>query len=252
MDWIGDAIMCTVLPHGEHGAIARLLTPDVGLLAGYVKAGRSTKFRAMLLPGNILRTQWRMRVESQLGSFTLDMARSRAASLFSDRRRGAAIAWATALISASVPERQPYPGIYQGLDALLETITHAGDERIWAATLVRFELLVLAELGFGLDLAKCAATGMTENLVFVSPKSARAVSFDAGLPWREKLLQLPPFLLEDSAVTPAWDDIRQGFLLSGYFLDRSVFAERATGAIEARRRLLEALPFAAQPRAAQG
>ncbi len=245
MDWTGDAIMCSVLPHGEHGAIARVLTPDVGLLAGYVKAGRSTKFRAMLLPGNILRTEWRMRVESQLGSFTLDMARSRAASLFSDRKRGAAIAWATALISAAVPERLPYPQIYQGLDALLETIAHSDSDIPWAATLVRFELLVLAELGFGLDLSCCAATGTTDDLIYVSPKSARAVSSHAGSPYREKLLPLPQFLLDGRSAMAGWVDIHQGLQLTGYFLERQLFAEQRSSVLEARQRLIAVLPAAA-------
>lgn len=245
MDWTGDAIMCSVLPHGEHGAIARLLTPDAGLLAGYVKAGRSTKFRAMLMPGNVLRTEWRMRVESQLGSFTLDMARSRAASLFADRKRSAAIAWATALISATVPERQPYPRIYDGLDALLEIIAHADRDAPWAATLVRFELLVLAELGFGLDLSCCAVTGATESLIYVSPKSARAVSAEAGRAWHDRLLALPAFLLDGRSGAASWSDIHQGLRLTGHFLERQLFADQRTQVLEARQRLVAVLPVAA-------
>jgi DNA repair protein RecO (recombination protein O) len=250
MDWTGDAIMCAVMPHGEHGAIARLMTADAGLLSGYVKAGRSTKFRAMLMPGNVLRTEWRMRVESQLGSFSLDLARSRAASLFNNRKRGAAIAWGTALIAVSVPERLPYPRLYDGLDALLETITHADDDLQWLATLVKFELLVLAELGFGLDLSGCVVTGETADLKYVSPKSACAVSAGAGFPYHDKLLPLPAFLIRDDAGPLTWQDVRDGLKLSGYFLDRQLFSDSAARqrgtALEARRRLLEALPAAAQ------
>jgi DNA repair protein RecO (recombination protein O) len=250
MDWIGDAIMCSVQPHGEHGAIARVLTPDAGLLSGYVKAGRSTKFRAMLLPGNILRTEWRMRVESQLGSFTLDMARSRADSLFTDRRRGAGMAWATSLVSTTVPERLPYPRLYAGLDALLETISQPGDDLLWLATLVKFELLVLAELGFGLDLSCCVATGETDDLIYVSPKSACAVSADAGAPYKEKLLALPGFLQEDSRASLDWAAIQAGLQLSGYFIERQLFShqhrQKGASAFEARRRLMEALPVAVQ------
>jgi DNA repair protein RecO (recombination protein O) len=250
MEWTGDAIMCAVMPHGEHGAIARLMTADAGLLSGYVKAGRSTKFRAMLMPGNILHTQWRMRVESQLGSFSLDMARSRAASLFNDRKRGAAIAWATALIAVTVPERLPYPRLYAGLEALLETITHADSDLQWLATLVKFELLVLADLGFGLDLSCCVVTGELHDLAYVSPKSACAVSTGPGLPYKDKLLPLPGFLIRDDTSPLTWQDIQDGLKLSGYFLDRQLFSDPAARqrgtALDARRRLLEALPVAAR------
>jgi DNA repair protein RecO (recombination protein O) len=241
MEWTGDAIMCSALPHGEHGAIARVLTANAGLLAGYVRAGRSTKFRAMLMPGNMLRAEWRMRVESQLGSLTVDLARSRAASFFTNRAAGAAISWATALVSASVPERLPYPHIFAGLEALLETITHAESDLHWAAMLVRYEMLVLAELGFGLDLSSCAATGSLDDLVYVSPKSAQAVSAGAGLPYHEKLLCLPDFLIGRDTL-PTWQDVHHGLRLTGYFLDRHVLVDRAAVVSEGRRHLVALLP----------
>jgi DNA repair protein RecO (recombination protein O) len=243
MNWIGDAILCSVLPHGEHGAIARVLTQDMGILAGYVRAGRSSKFRAMLMPGNALRVDWHLRVESQLGALTVDLARSRAATYFTNRAAGAAMAWATALVAATLPERAPYPNVYDGLDALLETISNADDDILWAAMLVRYELLVLAELGFGLDLASCAATGSVEDLVYVSPKSAQAVSRAAGAPYRDKLLVLPDFLHVPQVPT-TWADIHAGLQLTGYFLERHVLLERAALATEGRKRLIALLPVA--------
>jgi DNA repair protein RecO (recombination protein O) len=241
MNWAGEAILCSVLPHGEHGAIARVLTEDAGLLAGYVRAGRSTKFRAMLMPGNRLRADWHLRVESQLGALTVDLTRSRAASYFINRAAGAAMAWATGLVAASVPERLPYPGIFMALDALLETITHADTDIVWAAMLVRYEMLVLAELGFGLDLASCAATGALDSLVYVSPKSAQAVSRAAGEPFHEKLLPLPAFLLKPD-IAPGWADVYAGLRLTGYFLERHVLVDKAALAAETRQRLVTLLP----------
>jgi DNA repair protein RecO (recombination protein O) len=241
MEWTGEAIMCSVLPHGEHGAIARVMTEHAGMLAGYVRAGRSTKFRAMLMPGNMLRAEWRMRVESQLGSLTVDLARSRAASFFTNRAAGAAMSWATALVSASVPERLPYPKIFAGLDALLTTISHADSDIDWAAMLVRYEMLVLAELGFGLDLSSCAATGSVDDLIYVSPKSAQAVSKPAGAAYKSRLLQLPEFLLQANSA-PSWADVHQGLRLTGYFLERHVLLERAALAAEGRRRMVALLP----------
>ena len=168
-----DAIVCAVRAHGEHGAILRALTERAGLVAGYVRGGRSRRLRPILMPGNLVALDLRARTEDQLGGATVEMIASSRAPLLAEPLAAAAIDWATSLTAAALPESQPYPSLYAALSALLEAIAAAPAARLWAAALARYELLLLAELGFGLSLDECVATGTADDLAFVSPKSGR-------------------------------------------------------------------------------
>lgn len=232
------AIVCAVRAHGEHGAIVRALTPDDGLLAGYVRGGRSRRLRPVLVPGNLVRADFRARTEEQLPALTVELSESRAGML-SEALPTAAIEWATALTAAALPEAQPYPRLHVALDGILAAVTAAPAARGWAAALVRYELLLLTELGFGLDLSACVASGTNNNLAYVSPKSGGAVSRSEGEPYRDKLLPLPGFLLEGGA--GEWADILAGFRLTGYFLERDLLHGRAADVLAARERLVDRL-----------
>lgn len=239
---VTPAIVCAVRHHGEHGAIARLLTPDHGLIAGYVRGGRSRALRPVLLPGNDLKAEFRARTEEQLASLTVELVHSRA-PLLAEPLPAAAIDWACALTAVALPEGQAYAALYQALDGLLGAVEAAPAARGWAAALVRYELLLLAELGFGLDLTRCAATGGRDDLNFVSPRSAAAVSSAGAIGYESRLLPLPPFLLDGGA--GSWADVIDGLRLTGFFLERSVLTERRAGVMAARERLVERLKRAA-------
>ncbi|WP_300115018.1 DNA repair protein RecO [Sphingobium sp.] len=232
------AIVCAVRAHGEHGAIARLLTPDHGLMAGYVRGGRSRAMRPVLLPGNVVKADFRARTEDQLAGLAVELAHSRA-PLLAEPLPAAAIDWSCALTAAALPEATPYPALYQALAGLLDAVEAAPAARGWAVALVRYELLLLAELGFGLDLSRCAALGDVNDLAFVSPRSAAAVSRAGALGYEQRLLPLPPFLVGGGAGD--WADIMDGLRLTGFFLERSVMTERRTDVLAARERLVERL-----------
>lgn len=235
----GEAIVCAVLPHGEHGAVARVMTSNDGLQAGYVRGGRSRRLRPVLLPGNIVQIDLRARTDSQLGSMTAELVHSRA-PLMGEPLAVAAIDWTTALAAAVLPEGQPYPRLSTALSAVLDAIEAAPTARGWAVALVRYELLLLAELGFGLDLSGCVATGSQDDLRWVSPKSGGAVSSAAGAAYADRLLPLPPFLVEGGGEAD-WAEILDGLKLTGYFLDRDVLTERRAVVLDARIRLVERL-----------
>ena len=218
-----DALLCSVRTHGEHGAIIRLLTRDAGLLSGYVRGARSRTMRPVLIPGNRIAAELRARTEGQLAGATVELLESRA-PLLDEPLAAAGIEWATVLTAATLPEAQPYPRLYDALAAVLDAIAVAPAARGWAGALARYELLLLAELGFGLDLASCAATGATTDLVYVSPKSSQAVSRDAGLPWAARLLPLPAFLVGAAPADAA--AILDGLKLTGWFLRRDVLGGR--------------------------
>lgn len=232
------AIVCAVRAHGEHGAIVRALTPDDGLLAGYVRGGRSRRLRPALIPGNLIRADYRARTEDQLPALTVELGESRA-GMMSEALPAAAIDWATALTAAALPEAQPYPRLYAALDGVLAAVSAAPAARGWAAALVRYELLLLTELGFGLDLSACVAGGAKDDLAYVSPRSGGAVSRSEGEPYRAKLLPLPAFLAEGGA--GEWPDILAGFRLTGHFLERDLLHGRAADVFTARERLVERL-----------
>jgi DNA repair protein RecO (recombination protein O) len=237
------AIVCAVRAHGEHGAIVRALTPEDGLLAGYVRGGRSRRLRPVLVPGNLIRADYRARTEEQLPALTVELGESRA-GLMSEALAAAAIEWATALTASVLPEGQPYPRLYVALDGVLAAVVAAPAARGWATAMVRYELLLLSELGFGLDLSACVASGANGDLAYVSPKSGGAVSRDAGEPYRDRLLVLPPFLTQGGA--GEWDEIIHGFRLTGHFLERDLLHGRAVDILPARDRLVDRLKRASQ------
>lgn len=233
-----QAIVCAVRGHGEHGAIVRALTPDDGLLGGYVRGGRSRRLRPVLVPGNLVRAQYRARTAEQLAALTVELVESRA-MLLGEPLPAAAIDWSTALTAAALPEGQPYPALYQALDAVLAAVAAAPAAQGWTAALVRYELLLLATLGFGLDLGACVASGARDDLVYVSPRSGAAVSRTAGAAYRDRLLPLPPFLLEGGEAS--WADLLDGLRLTGHFLARDLLHGRAAGVLAARERLVDRL-----------
>lgn len=232
-----EAIVCSHIAHGEHGAIVRLLTKDYGLKAGYVAGGQSRKTRPILIPGNLVAAQFKLRTADQLPSLSLELIHSRA-PLLSERLPTAAIFWLTALTAAALPENQPHPTLFTTLDAVLTAIESADNARLWAPAIVRYELLMLSELGFALELNQCAATGSNEDLIYVSPKSSKAVSRSAGMPYAHKLLPLPPFLINSNA-SSSWDDITSGLRMTRYFLNRDILNNYKAMIFETRDRLEE-------------
>jgi DNA repair protein RecO (recombination protein O) len=236
------AIVVALRHHGEHGAILRLMTPDHGLQAAYVRGARGRRLRPVLVPGNLVQATLGARTDSQLAQATVELLASRG-PLLSEPLPAAAIDWATALTATVLPEGQSYPRLHSALDGLLAAIEAAPSAAGWGAALVRYELLLLAELGFGLDLETCAVTGSTADLVAVSPRSGRAVSSAGADPYRGRLLPLPTFLREGG--TAGWGDIIAGLELTGHFLKRDLITDRAAPVAEARARLVERLRRAA-------
>jgi DNA repair protein RecO (recombination protein O) len=233
-----QAIVCALRNHGEHGAIVRLMTPERGLLAAYVRGARGRRMRPVLIAGNVVEAQLSARTETQLPQATVELVHSRG-PLLSEPLPAAAIEWATVLTATALPEGQPYPPLYQALEGLLDAVEAAPSASGWGAALVRYELLLLAELGFGLDLDQCAVSGSNHNLVAVSPKSGRAVSAADAEPHIRKLLPLPPFVREGGRAS--WQEIGQGLDLTGHFLMRDVLTDRMRPIAEARGRLVDRL-----------
>jgi DNA repair protein RecO (recombination protein O) len=238
-DLTAEAIICLVLAHGETNAVVRVMTAEHGLLAGYVRGGRSPRQRALLIPGNKVKASWRARVDEQLGTFTLELIQSRGTLALGSRLQSAALSWVTALCASAVPERVAYANVYHGFEALL-TILEEAAPFVWAQALARFELTLLADIGFGLDLSCCAATGETDDLIYVSPKSAQAVSRAAGAPYAGKLLPLPAFLAQGLHAAD-WSEIHQGLKLSGYFLEKQIQDKRAARSLDSRQNLMQML-----------
>ncbi len=203
-----------------------------------MRGGRSRRLRPVLLAGNVVAAEFRARTEEQLAHLSVELIASRA-PLHVEALPAAAIDWACSLTAAAVPEGQPYPRLFDALDGVLGAIEAAPSAKGWAAALARYELLLLSELGFGLDLSQCAATGATAELEFVSPRSGRAVSVAGAGVYRDRLLRLPGFLLEGGAAD--WTDILDGLRLTGHFLARDLLIERQADVLAARERLMERL-----------
>ncbi|MGE5564060.1 MAG: DNA repair protein RecO [Bacillota bacterium] len=232
------AIVCALRSHGEHGAVVRLMTPGHGLQAAYVRGARGRRMRPVLIAGNVVEAQLSARTDTQLPQATVELVHSRG-PLLSEPLPAAAIEWATVLTATVLPEGQPYPRLYDALEGLLDAIEAAPSASGWGTALVRYELLVLAELGFGLDLERCAVSGSNDGLVAVSPRSGRAVSAAEAEPYAGRLLALPPFVREGGPAS--WQEIAQGLALTGHFLMRDLITERSLPLGEARARLVERL-----------
>ena len=233
-----SAIVCALRAHGEHGAIVRLMTADHGLQAAYVRGARGRRMRPVLIAGNLVSATLSARTDNQLPQATVELTHSRA-PLLGEPLPAAAIEWATALTATALPEGQPYPRLHSALDALLAAIEAAPSASGWGAALVRYELLLLAELGFGLDLDSCAVSGSRDDLVAVSPRSGRAVSAAEAEPYAGKLLPLPSFVREGG--TASWADIADGLDLTGHFLMRDLLTQKSAVLGEARARLVDRL-----------
>lgn len=219
MEWSGRGVVLTTRKHGENDVILEAMTEDHGRHLGLVRGGRSRRLRPVLQPGNALALTWKARLSDHLGQFQVEPETLRAGDLMTSGLGLAGIQHLAFLLRL-LPERHPYPGLFDALGVVLdhlETADAAG------ALLIRFELELLKVLGLGLDLTRCAATGEQEDLIYVSPKSARAVSRDAGRPYHDKLLPLPSFLLDGQRQAGSeltWRDVTEGFGLTGFFLDR--------------------------------
>ena len=220
MEWEDDAYVLSARAHGESGAIVDLLTAEHGRFAAHVAGGGSRKFKHMLQPGSRVIARYRARVSEQLGSAVLEPVGEGASSLFDDPDALAGLSAAAMVSAGALPEREAHPGAFYGLESLIGALAHP---EIWPAIYVRFEAGLLQELGFGLDLSRCAATGSTDDLIYVSPRTGRAVSRQAGEPYKDKLLKLPPFLLGAQAGLSE-GDVDLGLILTGHFLEQFVFA----------------------------
>lgn len=218
MEWQAEATLLSVRHHGESSAIIDVLTKEYGRYAGLVRGGAGRRLRPVLQTGNHLHVRWKARLSEHLGAMNVEMIKPRASQAMQEPLQLSALTTACALIR-HLPERQPYPP----LAALFETLIDALDDSdIWAALFVRFELALLDEMGFGLDLASCAATGCLEGLTHISPRSGRAVSAGAAQPYLDRLYTLPPFFL-DAGADVSLDDIKAGFEVTGHFLQRRMF-----------------------------
>jgi DNA repair protein RecO (recombination protein O) len=236
MQWTDDGIVLGVKRHGEANAILELMTHGHGRHLGLVRGGFGSRLRPILQPGNSVSAAWRARLDEHLGNYTVEGLRLRAASYFSAPHAIYGVTHLAALMRL-LPERDPHAGLYEILDAILDQLD---DPALAAPMVVRFELQLLSELGFGLDLERCAATGASGDLVYVSPKSGRAVSRTAGEPWADKMLRLPAFLRQHDAI-PSGHDLADGFALTGYFLTRHVLEARGLSLGDERAHFIAAL-----------
>jgi DNA repair protein RecO (recombination protein O) len=236
MEWTDDGIVLGVRRHGESSAIVELLTREHGRHLGLVRGGAGSRMRPLLQPGNGVHAVWRARLDEHLGTYAIEGTRLRAATLLASSHAVYGVTHLAAL-ARLLPERDPHEQIF---DLLEHTLDDFDDVSEAAVHLVRFELAMLGELGFGLDLNNCAATGETTELIYVSPKSGGAVSRTAGEPWRDRLLRLPPFLRREGdqgeARANRWSDqdLQDGFALTGLFLLRHVLEPRGQSHSDAR------------------
>ena len=237
MQWKEQAFILGTRQHGETSAIVEVLTRSHGRHLGLVKGGRSRKMSAVLQPGNKVIADWWARLDEHLGIFKLEPVDFNASRMMLEPHALYALQLAAAHIRL-LPERDPYPALYDIFELLIE---NSDSELIVGELMVRFEMRLLEAMGFGLDLSKCGATGTRENLKYVSPKTARAICAEAGAPWKDKLLPLPEFLLKKSGRPEGVEDIKNGFLLTGYFLMRNVWNARGIEPPKVRDRFIEML-----------
>jgi DNA repair protein RecO (recombination protein O) len=236
MQWTDEGIVLGVKRHGETSVILELMTHDRGRHLGLVRGGAGTRLRGVLQPGNSLRATWRARLDEHLGHYAVEGINLRAAAFLGEAHAVHGVTHLSALCRL-LAEREPHVRIHGALEEILDHI----DDPFSAATLIaRFELAFLAELGFGLDLEACAATGTTADLVYVSPRSGRAVSRTAGEEYRDKLLRLPSFLRTDDEL-PSAADLADAFALTGFFLERHAFEPRGLPMPAARARFIAAI-----------
>jgi len=239
MEWVDEGVILGTRRHGESNAIVELMTRGHGRHLGLVRGGSGSRMRPVLQPGNSVSAVWRARLDEHLGYYAIEGTRLRAATMLAASHAAYGITHLAAL-TRLLPERDPHDDIYDHLVGILDDF----DEPLVAAThVVRFEMAMLTELGFGLDLTSCASTGATHDLIYVSPKSGCAVSRTAGEPWRDRLLRLPPFLQDTENLAQPRDEheIVDGFRLTGLFLLRNVLEPRGQGHPDARDGFISAI-----------
>lgn len=241
MSFIDYGIILDARPHGETHAIADIFTAQHGRWTGLVYGGQGRRMQPVLQPGNEVKVEWKGRGEDSLGHFSLEMVRARAAEMMQDRLSLAGLSAACALALACLPEREAHAPAYEAMAVLLDNLDQL---ELWPPLMARWELGLLAELGFGLTLNRCAATGVRENLIYVSPKSACAVSAEAGAPYKDKLLALPAFLrggAGEASLTEALDALET----TGYFIETRILHLSDRQLPEARLRVIELLKASA-------
>jgi DNA repair protein RecO (recombination protein O) len=241
MEWVDEGIVLGVKRHGETSVILELMTHGHGRHLGLVRGGSGVRLRGILQPGNAVRATWRARLDEHLGLYSVEGSTLRVAGFLAAAHALHGVTHLAALCRL-LAEREPHAAIYDALQAILERLD---DPRAAAPMIARFELDFLAELGFGLDLAACAATGTKDDLAFVSPRSGRAVSRAAGEAYRDKLMRLPGFLRDECTALSA-TDLADAFTLTGFFLERHAFAPRGLSLPEARAHFVTALTRATQ------
>jgi DNA repair protein RecO (recombination protein O) len=238
MEWSDDAIVLSVRRHGESSAIVEALTRTHGRHAGLVRGGASRRHRSTLQPGNSLRVTWRARLAEHLGSFAIELVRARAGELLERRETLMGLNAFSSVAAVALPEREPHESVFEVGEILLDAMMEDGFAH-WGPLFVRWEVGLLEALGFGLDLTRCAATGSSEDLLYVSPKTGRAVSREAGAPYRERLFLLPGFLLGSQNANPSPVEIAAGLKLTGHFLLERVLHPRECEMPSARTRLID-------------
>jgi DNA repair protein RecO (recombination protein O) len=236
MEWTDDAIVLGVRPHGETSAILETLTHQHGRHLGLVRGGASRRVKPTLQPGNTIHVHWRARLNEHLGSFVPEVLKARAGDMLDSREALAGLNAFTAVASAALPEREAHAAVFEAGNVLLDAMREDGIAH-WGALFVRWEAGLLEDLGFGLDLSRCAATGALENLIYVSPRSGRAVSGEAGAAYKERLFVLPAFLLGTQNATPDAAAVAAGLQLTGHFLLERVLAPHGKEMPAARTRL---------------
>lgn len=236
MDWRDEGALLSVRKHGESSVIAELFTAEHGRHAGVIRGGVSRKMTPILQPGAQLDVTWRARLEEHIGSFTVEPIRARAL-IMNDRTALAGLNAITALLVYALPERQPHPVLYANTQAMLDLL---GRNPVWPVAYLKWELALLEELGFGLDLSRCAVTGQEKDLCFVSPKTGRAVSATGAGEWADRLLPLPDDLLGRGQ--GRLQDVLDGLETTGYFLTHWLAHAMGEKPLpEARARLLDRL-----------
>lgn len=237
MEWADEAVILGVKRHGETSVIAEVMTRGRGRHLGLLRNGRSRSMQPVLQPGNRVEVNWRARLDEHLGNFSIEPLDYRAAQLMEHAASLHAVQALAALLRL-LPERDPHAHLYDMLNIVLD---HLGDPSEAGELYIRFELAVLNDLGFGLDLSQCASTGSRENLDYVSPKSGRAVSRDAGQPYHDKLFNLPEFLKPTSRVAADRASLADAFRLTQYFLVRHVYEPRGIEPVSAREGFVQAV-----------
>jgi DNA repair protein RecO (recombination protein O) len=239
MDWSDDGIVLGLRHFGESSAILEALTREHGRHLGLLRGATSKRLKGALEPGNVLKLHWRARIDQQLGSYTIELVSARAAQFFSDGLKLGGLSAACAMVAATLPEREAHTRVYEALDQMLSTVTEKASPG-WIEDYVQFEIMLLEDLGFGLDLTECAVTGEREGLAFVSPKTGRAVTAAAAAPYKQRLLALPRFLTPDDGAASV-QDLVDGLALTGFFLERVALEQHGTPLPAARGRLTERL-----------